>query len=224
MYKYIILVILMLSIASFCTCNAESDINQDSINIDAFMRNTSFVSWQGDNRNRSIVCFDVDNSGRIVMGTRNGNECKVYILNPDGEFIAGYSFYYNASFAVQWMNNDIAIYWLRSSIVGVFSLEGKCKSLDTYPAGEVVAHIGSLSSRSMRINNTRYQMDTYNPLFTLLSLRHYSRIVMYKQDAQAETIIDMNYVSLPFVVLSVIGAISFIIIPIIVLRRYVIRK
>lgn len=82
------------------TCFAEPDVHGTAIDQDAFLRRIFFVPWKGDDKDRSIVCFDVDQSGRILMGTRSGQECKVYVLDPQGRFIAGYSFYCQGSYAV----------------------------------------------------------------------------------------------------------------------------
>lgn len=129
MKKWLCLLMLLLPVwaladfADLTLYEKTGDLKQNS-----FVR--SFVIWTEDYSDWTIECFDVREDGMIALGFNRSPEMKyVAVLDADGAFQYGCTFKSTGAFLVDWVGEDLGIYLVRGSLLGVFDETGACISL-----------------------------------------------------------------------------------------------
>ena len=165
-----------------------------------------------------IVCFDVNENGLLVLGSRIATQNTIAVYTHDGIFQYGYQFESNGDFAIEWANDCVAIYLARSNVKLVIDQAGNCKEMYTILDPAWFSKI-CVSQRA--IGNCLYEMRNNMGIFNFLA-SSYSQLVM--TDADGLTIIlydahDSHIIKIIFVfafVLLLVGiALGTIISPII---------
>ncbi len=89
----------------------------------------SLLDSDSDIRSKFIVCFDVSENGLIALGFADSTNKSVCIYNPDFKFKYGYSFNSSGSFGIEWDNNNLIIYFVRSDVAASFDKSGACTEI-----------------------------------------------------------------------------------------------
>ncbi len=161
---------------------------------DAFLRNTGVSRWDGSEVAGSIACFDVNARGEVAIGLEAAHhQCYVGVIDPDGQWLYGYSFRSSGSFAVEWADTDeITIYWVRSSVYGTFDSQANCLELAEYRDDSAWSqHLRDLQSPERTVNGTRYVLDTNLGVLSPFATS-YSRVLRYADDGQAVVIANTH--------------------------------
>ena len=78
-----------------------------------------------------IECFDVNENGMVVLGLADpgfhSSRNYLYVYSSDGVFQYGYSFETAGSFYVEWNQDNIEIYFVRSNIVVILNPQDQTK-------------------------------------------------------------------------------------------------
>jgi len=72
---------------------------------------------------QSIVCFDVNGDEKIALGYSD-SENKTICVYSQNEFLYGYEFGCTGDFAVEWDEENINIYFVRSDIIVIVNQKG----------------------------------------------------------------------------------------------------
>ena len=80
---------------------------------------------------RTIYCFDVNEKGMIAIGSNELlSEYKVIsVYNVDGDFLYGYEFECSGNFGLEWDDENIIIYYVRSSVAASVNKRGQIEEL-----------------------------------------------------------------------------------------------
>ena len=89
-----------------------------------FLSNIRLSTLSNEPQKGAIACFDVWESGLIAVGTAVAENKYILVYNAAGEFQYGYSFQCNQSFGIQWDNENIMIYFVRSDVAASFCPDG----------------------------------------------------------------------------------------------------
>lgn len=75
--------------------------------------------------NEAIQCFDVNEDGLIAIGTIHMDERYICVYSSDGIFQYGYRFDCEGAFGIEFKDENVNIYFVRSDIVKCVNPEGK---------------------------------------------------------------------------------------------------
>lgn len=90
-----------------------------------FLSNLHITFLQEEPKNKSIVCFDVNEEGLIALGFSTSNNKMICIYTIEGIFQYGYSFNAAGNFGVEWNGDEITIYFVRSDIAATITPKGE---------------------------------------------------------------------------------------------------
>lgn len=93
-----------------------------------FVSNINISSLKAEPEKREILCFDVNEQGMIAVGQKGAQGKEVCVYTSQGEFLYGYAFNCNQSFGVEWDEQHVNIYFVRSDVI--ISLDSDGNILD----------------------------------------------------------------------------------------------
>lgn len=138
---------------------------------------------------KSIVCFDVSESGLIALGFEDFDDDIVGIYKTDGSFCHAFKFYTAGSFYVEWVDNNILnICLVRSNLCIYINMEGEIlqidEILDTY---ENNSYWRTLMKPVRNIDNLEYSLRSDVGVLQFFAAS-YSKLV-YTDGSGNETIL-----------------------------------
>lgn len=158
-----------------------------------FVSNISISLLTAEPKKRGILCFDVNDQGMIAVGQKSPREKEVCIYTAQGEFIYGYSFKCSGDFGVEWDEEHINIYFVRSDII--ISLDAASNILDikeTQNTTENNAHSNTvLYATSRVVGDTTYLVRNNMGIFNWIS-SSYSQIITIDADGSECIIYDVS--------------------------------
>lgn len=90
-----------------------------------FISNTDLLLIDEEPTKNPILCFDVNNNQLIAVGQRTSGRKAIYIYSNEGVFQYGYTFNCTGDFGVEWDENNLNIYFVRSSVLATVSPHGE---------------------------------------------------------------------------------------------------
>lgn len=142
-------------------------------------------------RRTSIICFDVNENESVAVGTEDANRKSVLVYTSNGIFKYGYTFDCSGSFGVEWDNEDIIIYFVRSSVAASFDKEGNNievkKIQDTADNNSYWNQ--NVYSLDRTVNGNEFTAKT-NMGFLNIFTSSYSQIIRTDTDGNTTTVYD----------------------------------
>lgn len=190
----------------FLTDNMEIDEQQ------VFLSNINLSLVSEEPKKNTIICFDVNDDGLIVIGTENLSCKLVSVYTSDGTFKYGYTFNCSGNFGVEWDNDNIIIYFVRSDVAASFNAEGinvELKKIqDTSDNNYYWNH--SVYSTQKTVNEIMYTMKNNMGLFNIFA-SSYSQLIKTDADGNITTIYDVSNVHTTTLVIILATVILFIV-------------
>ena len=155
-----------------------------------------------------IECFDVNENGMVVLGLADpgfhSSRNYLYVYSSDGVFQYGYSFETAGSFYVEWNQDNIEIYFVRSNIVVILNPQDQTKraveiTFDT----EVNSYINNvLSAREREVGDTKYIIQNDMGVLNLIA-SSYSQVLVVNGE-ETITIYDINSTVMTRVIIKIV--------------------
>lgn len=160
---------------------------------DSFAENVNISSLSKEPVHKSIQCFDVNEKGMVAIGQQDVYGTEVCVYNSSKEFLYGYSIDINQSFGLEWDDNYINIYLVRSDVI--ISMDSAGNILDVKQVDDTIENntYGNelLYSTSRSVGNKTYLLRNNMGILNWIATS-YSQIVTV-DDTGTETIIyDVN--------------------------------
>lgn len=134
-----------------------------------------------------ISCFDVSDNETIAIGASDAVQKYVYIYNKYGVFQYGYSFNSSGSFNIEWDNENIIIYFVRSDLAASFDENGNNIELRRIEnTTENYSYWNQLDSSKRIVNGTSYTIENNIGLLKFLTT---SRSQLVKTEANGDVTI-----------------------------------
>ena len=194
---------------------------------DMFISNINVLSIDEEPVKKAITCFDVNSNHLIAVGQNSSDRKTICIYSGEGDFQYGYTFNCSGDFGVEWDEENLNIFFVRSSVI--VSVTPKGEVLDAF---EVQNTIENNSYVNHFIHATKTEIDNYEYYIRnnmgLLNLfaPSYSQIIV-KDSTGAESIIydvssmqlTKTIVTISLICVFVIVAVAVVIWQFIKLRR-----
>ena len=158
----------------------------------------------------SIECFDVNDNELVAVGSKNLSKRIVSVYAPDGTFKYGYAFECDGDFGIEWDDNNIIIYFVRSDVAALFDELGNNLEMqiiqDTMDNDSYWNH--SVFSKQRTINGNKYTMRN-NGLLCFFS-SSYSQLIKTDTQGNVKIIYDNSVAYTIEFIIKVIGVILFV--------------
>ena len=158
-----------------------------------FLSNVSISLLTVEPVKRGVLCFDVNEQGKLVIGQKGADRKEVCIYTVDGTFLYGYSFNCSQSYAVEWEDEYINIYFVRSDII--ISLDSDGNILNIKGVQDTInnnSHRNDmLYSTSRTVGDTTYQIRNDMGIFNWFA-SSYSQIITIDDTGVERIIYDVS--------------------------------
>lgn len=218
----ILALVVMLLLATISASCEETETVMDAQKKNTFLQNVQMARWNGDNVNRSITCFDVNEQEDIAIGMEDSNyRCYISVYDKTGRWLYGYSFVSHGTFYLEWESTkNISIYWDRSSVKGTFDEQANCVRITKYTFDSAMnKKYHYLSASEKWVKNSKYYLDANLGFLSPLALG-YSRVLCSTSGGKERIVVDMtgtNILGAVYVVFVIIFIVTTMIVSI---KRY----
>lgn len=159
----------------------------------------------------SVLCFNVNEDGLIALGSESLDEKIVSVYSLDGDFIYGYTFNCSGSYGIEWDENNLIIYFVRSDVAAMFDEKGNCLELKKIP---VTLENNSywndyVFSKERTVGNSEYSLKNDMGPFNLFA-SSYSQVIKTDSDGSTNVIYDVNNDQLIKTIFIFTGVVLFI--------------
>lgn len=158
----------------------------------------------------SIECFDVNDNELVAVGSKNLSKRIVSVYSSDGTFEYGYTFECDGDFGIEWDDNNIIIYFVRSDVAALFDEMGNNLEMqiiqDTMDNDSYWNY--SVFSRQRTINGNKYTMRNNGLLYFISS--SYSQLIKTDTQGNVKIIYDNSVAYTIEFIIKVIGVILFV--------------
>ena len=194
---------------------------------DMFISNINVLSIDEEPVKKAITCFDVNSNHLIAVGQNSSDRKTICVYSGEGDFQYGYTFNCSGDFGVEWDEENLNIYFVRSSVIVSVTPKGEVLGAlevqNTIENNSYVNHF--IHATKTEIDNYEYYIRNNMGLLNLFA-PSYSQIIV-KDSTGAESIIydvssmqlKKTIVTISLICVFVIVAVAVVIWQFIKLRR-----
>ncbi|MDD7635688.1 MAG: hypothetical protein PUJ55_01975 [Clostridiales bacterium] len=179
--------------------------------IDTFLENVNISMLADEPEKKAIACFDVNENGEIVIGSRDSDNKTVCVYTSDGDFQYGYSFECSGSFGIELDKNILYIYFVRNDVAIAVNPMGEVESIrkiqDTSENNSYWNNSVLLTRR--KVGDNEYILTNNMSVLNVFAST-YSQLVTINKNGEESVIYDVGSTQFPNMVAIFIGAIVFI--------------
>lgn len=190
----------------------------------AFVSNINVSLLREEPEKSGILCFDVNEQGMIAVGNKDSQSKKICIYTSQGEFLYGYTFNCTQSFCVEWDEQHVNIYFIRSDVI--ISLDSKGNILDVKAVKASIdnnSYSNSLLYSTKRtVGNTTYLIRNDMGILNWIAFS-FSQIVAVDAAGTESVIYDVNSVQLAKMIVAVCFICVFVFVAVAVIVRQFIK-
>lgn len=138
----------------------------------------------------SIACFDVNENGMIAIGFDTQSRAKVYLYDSSGTFLYGYDFKCEGIYGIQFIGNNLAIFFVRGDYIEIYDTAGN--GLD---AQRVLDVKENQTWRSQLIDPLEKKVGEKTYILERdlgLTMRSYSRLVQLDEEGNRIVLYDVS--------------------------------
>lgn len=133
-----------------------SEISEDKL--DSYLNNLSVSQLTEAPENLAIKSFDVSKNGLIALGSQTGQECYLHIYDSNLDFLYGFYFNCSGTYQIEWNNDYINIYYVRSDIAATYNRNGEIISIAKIDNTiDNNSYWNALRSNKRQVNNTEFK-------------------------------------------------------------------
>lgn len=176
----------------------------------SFLENWSISVSHHEPVTEPIDCFDVNEEGMIALGFSDSEQKMIGIYTSSGEFQYSYEFECYGKFGLEWDENGLIIYLVRSDLAIAVDTEGKIKNIfkieDTMKNNSYWNH--SVFATKRTVGNCKYVIKNDMGIFNI-SASSYSQLITIDEDGDTNIIYDVNSSQLLKSIVMFVGVIIF---------------
>lgn len=191
-----------------------------------FISNIDVLPLGAEPERKSILCFDVNEQGMIAIGQKDSQRKEICVYSSQGEFLYGYAFNCTQSFGVEWDEQHINVYFVRSDVIISLDLDGNILDIksvqDTLDNNSYTNSL--LYSTTRTVGDTTYLIRNDMGILNLIAVS-YSQVVLIDANGEKRIIYDVNSQQLFKTLVILVAIIVFVCIAVIgVVREIEIAK
>ena len=185
---------------------------QDKVNVCLDNINLSFVSEEP--LKWPIECFDVNKNRLIAIGQDTPNRKTICIYSNEGVFQYGYTFNCSGSFGIEWDEENLNIYFVRSNIIVSVTPNGEilnvCEVQNTSENNSYINHFIHATKRTIGetdyvIKNNKNNMNIFD-----IFASSYSQLITVDSSGKQSTVYNADSAQLAEITTIFVAALIFI--------------
>lgn len=141
----------------------------------------------------AIECFDVNPDGRIAIGSSDSEEKTIGIYSAEGVFLYAYKFDTYGNFGLEWENDNIIIYFVRSDLAVTVNASGEVERIleieDTTENNDYWNHV--VWSTKKVVGSNQYVIKNDMGILNFIQ-SSYSQLIMIDSEGKETLIYDVN--------------------------------
>lgn len=153
---------------------------------------------------KGVLCFDVNEQGMIAVGQKDSQGKEICIYTSQGEFLYGYRFNCTQSFCVEWDEQHVNIYFIRSDVI--ISLDSDGNILDIKSVQDTIENNSYrnslLYSTNRTVGSTTYLIRNDMGIFNWIAST-FSQIVTIDATGTESIIYDVNSMQLTKMIVTI---------------------
>ena len=192
--KSVALLLLMVLMGAMAVSAAGFEFSPDPVpDQDQILENREFTLLEEPPRKFAILRFDVNEDGRIAIGTEKGETKIVSVCDPNGVYQSGFTFQDRGDFGLQWEKEDLLVYSVRSNLAFRVSPAGEVTEIQEILINENNNSYwyNTVYAKERRVGSDRYyltdDMGILNPVGP-----SYSQLVVAHADGTEQLLYDVN--------------------------------
>lgn len=198
-------------IAAFAIDTGFSTEELTTHDIEEFCTNVELSLLLEEPEKKAIDCFDVNEKEMIAIGSDNSERDTIYIYSKCGEFQYGYTFSSSGKFGIEWDNDNLLIYFVRSDIVisvnSMGEIEDVLKIQDTLENNSYWNN--SVFGSKKSVGSTEYKIQNDIGLLNAFS-DSYSQLVATDDAGNVTVVYDVSKSYISSILLSIAAVIVFV--------------
>ena len=172
-----------------------NELSSEEKNI--FVSNINILSIDEEPVKKTITCFDVNSNQLIAIGQNTSDRKTICVYSNEGDFQYGYTFNCSGDFGVEWDEENLNIYFVRSSVIVSVTPKGEVLGAfevqNTIENNSYVNHFVHATKRTM--NNDEYVIRNNMGLLNLFA-SSYSQIIVKDSTGTENIIYDIGSMQL----------------------------
>lgn len=190
-----------------------------------FISNVDLSIIKEEPQKKPIKCFDVNKKGLIAIGQKGQQSKIICIYSSDGEFLYGYTFNSSGDFGVEWDEETLNVYFVRSDVI--ISLDSNGNILDIKKVQNTInnnAYTNDLLySTDRSVGETTYLIKNDMGILNLFA-PSYSQIIVKNSTGAENIIYNVNSMQLYSMIVTMVIIFVFVAIAVIAITRQFIKK
>ena len=174
---------------------------------------------------KAIACFDVNEQGMIAVGQKGSQGKEICVYTSQGEFLYGYTFNCTQSFCVEWDEQHVNIYFVRSDVI--ISLDSDGNILDIKSVQDTIDNNSYrnslLYSTSRIVGNTTYLIRNDMGILNWIA-PSFSQIVTIDATGTESVIYDVNSMQLAKMITVIVIVCVFVAVAVVCISRQFIKN
>lgn len=171
--------------------------------VSTFLSNINLSILTSEPPKKTIARFAVNEKGLIAIGHDSSNEKTIAIYTSSGEYQYGYTFNSSGSFGLEWDNDNLLIYFVRSDVA--ISVNAIGEIIDVLKIQNTAANNTywnhSVFSTKQCVNNTQYAIQNNRGILNLVA-PSYSQLIAISSSGEETVLYDASSAQLSSVLLS----------------------
>lgn len=190
-----------------------------------FMSNINISLLTEEPTKRGVMCFDVNEQGMIAICKKGIDGEEVCIYTSEGKFLYGYTFDCSQSFGVEWDNEYINIYFVRSDVIVSLDSNGNILDIkEVQNTRDNNTHSNAiLHSNTRVVGDTTYIIRNNMGIFNWIAFS-YSQIITIDAEGIEHVVYDVSSTQLFKTIAIIVIACVFVAIAVTVIIRQSIRR
>lgn len=191
----IIIFVLLCFITSNCFASNQSLIKQPVDEGDkSYLMSSIKLTQTNENIISEVVCFDVNEEGVIATGTWLENTKKyIRVFTEDNDFLYGFFFYTDGAFLLEWNDENLCIYLVRSDYYVTINSEGDILEVEeielTKDNKNYINNV--LEATEKTVGNKTYALKDGEGIHTIFTAT-YSRLHIMENGVENVIILNEN--------------------------------
>ena len=183
-----------------------------------FVQNVGLTRLSTEPESKAIQCFDVNENGLFAIGQESGNFKEIIVYSVNSDFLYGYRFNCNQSFYIEWIEDKINIYFVRSAVLMTVNAEGNIiETVNVVNSSENNSYVNNVLALTERtVGDTKYVVKNDMGIMNAFA-SSYSQLVKITAEGEESVLYDVNsaqavkyYLTTAIISILVIGAIIYL--------------
>lgn len=179
--------------------------------VERFLKNSGITIFYSEPDKKTISCYDVNEDGMIAIGSDDSTKKQICIYSNNGDFQYGYRFKSDGSFEVEWKDNILNIYFVRSDVAVSLNSMGEIENvLEIQDTMENTTYWNTIVAANKKYVGKDEYIVQNDMVFLGWFATSYSQLIKVDAHGRTRLIYDVNSYQLLHSIIVFVGVCAWI--------------